>query len=53
MVARVRREWLEANIAASVTVRKLQTTGIAAPEEIRSAGADPHCVLGSASPCMD
>ncbi len=33
-----------ANIAASVTVRKLQTTGTAAPDEIRSVGPDPDYV---------
>ena len=33
-----------ANIAASVTVRKLQTTGTAAPEEIRAMGAEPDYV---------
>lgn len=33
-----------ANIAASITVRKLQTTGTATPEEIRAAGPDPDYV---------
>jgi len=33
-----------ANIAASVVVRKIQTTGIAAPDEIRQTGADPDYI---------
>lgn len=33
-----------ANIAASVTVRKLQTTGTATPAEIRAVGPDPDYV---------
>jgi rfaE bifunctional protein kinase chain/domain len=33
-----------ANIAASVTVRKLQMTGTATPEEIRSVGSEPDYI---------
>jgi len=33
-----------ANIAASVTVRKIQTTGTATPEEIRHIGPDPDYI---------
>ena len=33
-----------ANVAASVTVRKLQTTGTATPAEIRALGSDPDYV---------
>jgi len=33
-----------ANIAASVTVRKLQTTGTASPDEIRAVGPEPDYV---------
>jgi rfaE bifunctional protein kinase chain/domain len=33
-----------ANIAASVTVRKLQTTGTASPDEIRAIGPDPDYI---------
>jgi rfaE bifunctional protein kinase chain/domain len=33
-----------ANIAASITVRKLQTTGTATPEEIRAVGPEPDYV---------
>jgi len=33
-----------ANIAASVTVRKLYTTGTATPEEIRQVGPAPDCI---------
>jgi len=36
-----------ANIAASITVRKLQTTGTATPEEIRLLGAEPDYVYMS------
>ena len=33
-----------ANIAASITVRKLQTTGIATPDEIRRVGSEPDYI---------